>query len=167
MKNTGVIRKIDELGRIVIPKEIRKNLNIRNGEDVQIYIEEDKIVLKKHKKILSIKENAQRYLNMFKKFIDHEIYITDRESIIASSNGKYLNEGIESKLIALINDRRQDIGYSVIIGKDKLNQNYLLYPIIVDADAVGAILLLNSKEINDRDKVIVEILNSLLSVELY
>ena len=49
MKNTGVIRKIDELGRIVIPKEIRKNLNIRNGEDVQIFVEEDKIVLKKYR----------------------------------------------------------------------------------------------------------------------
>ena len=58
MKNTGVIRKIDSLGRIVIPKEIRKNLNIHNGEDVQIYIEEDKIILKKYQKVLTIKENA-------------------------------------------------------------------------------------------------------------
>ena len=43
--NTGIVRKIDELGRIVIPKEIRKNLNIRNGEDVQIFIQDNSIVL--------------------------------------------------------------------------------------------------------------------------
>ena len=47
MKNTGVVRKIDDLGRIVIPKEIRKSLNIRNGEDLQIFVDNDNIVLKK------------------------------------------------------------------------------------------------------------------------
>ena len=46
--DTGVVRKIDELGRIVIPKEIRKNLNIRNGEDVSIFIKEDMRVYDEH-----------------------------------------------------------------------------------------------------------------------
>jgi len=72
MKNTGVIRKIDELGRIVIPKEIRKNLNIRNGEDVQIYVEDEKIVLKKYQKVLTVQENVQKYLLMFSKLVDNE-----------------------------------------------------------------------------------------------
>ena len=53
--NTGMVRKIDELGRIVIPKEIRNSLHIKNGEDVSIFIKEDMIVLKKSEKMLSIK----------------------------------------------------------------------------------------------------------------
>lgn len=49
--DTGVVRKIDELGRIVIPKEIRKNLNIRNGEDVSIFVKDNMIVLKSMKEL--------------------------------------------------------------------------------------------------------------------
>jgi len=167
MKNTGVIRKIDELGRIVIPKEIRKNLNIRNGEDVQIYIEEDKIILKKYQKILSIKENAQKYVSSFCKFCDGEIYVTDRENVIASSSNNYLNEGIDFKIISLINDRRQDSGKGILIGSEKLDKYYFLSPIIVDADAIGAIIIVSDIGITDKDKVIVQILNTLLSMELY
>ena len=48
MKTTGIIRRIDELGRIVIPKEIRKNLRIKNGESLEIYLENDSIILKKY-----------------------------------------------------------------------------------------------------------------------
>lgn len=167
MKNTGVIRKIDELGRIVIPKEIRKNLNIRNGEDVQIYIEEDRIILKKYQKILSIKENAQKYLNSFSKFIASDIYVTDKEKVIASSSKSYIDEGIDSKVISLINDRRQEIGKGITFGVNKLDKYYFLYPVIVDADAIGAIIAVGDVEINDKDKVVIEVLNSILSMELY
>lgn len=48
MKSTGMIRKIDELGRIVVPKEIRKTLNIDNGDPLEIFVEGDQIILKKH-----------------------------------------------------------------------------------------------------------------------
>lgn len=48
MKSTGVVRRIDELGRIVLPIEIRKNLNIGNRDTVEIFVEEDKIILKKY-----------------------------------------------------------------------------------------------------------------------
>lgn len=166
MKNTGVIRKIDELGRIVVPKEIRKNLNIRNGEDVQIYVEEDKIILKKYQKMGSIKENAQKYLNLFNK-VSNEILVTDREKIIASSSQIYLNKGIDSKIISLINDRRQEIGRSLRFDNENVDKYYLVVPIIVDADAIGALILLSNKGINDVDKIILDILGSLLSLELY
>ena len=53
MKTTGVIRRIDELGRIVIPKEIRKNLRIKNGESLEIYLENDSIILKNYSHIES------------------------------------------------------------------------------------------------------------------
>lgn len=167
MKNTGVIRKIDELGRIVIPKEIRKNLNIRNGEDVQIYIEEDKIILKKYQKMGSIQENAQKYLNLFNKFVSNEILITDKEKIIASSINNYLNKGIDTKVISLINDRRQESGKGIKLDNEIIDKYYLVLPIIVDADAVGALIMLSNKDIVEADKMILDILSSLLSLELY
>lgn len=167
MKNTGVIRKIDELGRIVVPKEIRKNLNIRNGEDVQIYVEDDKIVLKKYQKMHSIKESAQMYLDIISKFVRGDVYVTDKERVIASSNKKYLNDVIDSKVIALINDRRQDVGHTLKIGEEKLDLFYFVIPIIVDADAIGSIILLNVKESGELEKVVLSILNSILSSMLY
>ena len=48
MKNTGIVRKVDELGRVVVPKELRRVLSIGDGEPVEIYVDEDKIVLKKY-----------------------------------------------------------------------------------------------------------------------
>ena len=51
MKSTGITRKIDELGRVVIPKEIRRNLGIRDGESLEIYTDEDSIILNKHSQI--------------------------------------------------------------------------------------------------------------------
>ena len=68
MKNTGVVRKIDELGRIVIPKEIRKTLNIGTGEDLQIFVENDSIVLKKYIKMLSLKEKSCQLIKEISKF---------------------------------------------------------------------------------------------------
>lgn len=167
MKNTGVIRKIDELGRIVIPKEIRKNLSIRNGEDVQIYVEEDKIILKKYQKVLSIKDSAQKYLNLVNKLVNCEIIVTDREKVIADSLNKYLDSVIDSKIISLINDRRQEIGFTLGIGGEKISKYYYLCPIIVDADAIGAVIILDTNNIENNYKLIADYLNLILSSELY
>jgi len=48
MKNTGIVRKVDELGRVVVPKELRRVLSIGDGEPVEIYVEDDKIILRKY-----------------------------------------------------------------------------------------------------------------------
>lgn len=61
MKSTGVLRRIDELGRIVIPKEIRKNLRISNGEALEIFVEEDQIILKKAS-LIKYKKNCTNML---------------------------------------------------------------------------------------------------------
>lgn len=160
MKNTGVIRKIDELGRIVIPKEIRKNLNIHNGEDVQIYIEADKIILEKYQKMHSIKEVVEKYLNKFSKFYNGVIYVTDKENIISSSDNLRIGEKIGNKIVSFINDRKTYFGNSLI---NEVNGNSYLFPIIVDADAIGSIILESDKIITENDKNIVEMLNILFT----
>lgn len=65
MKSTGIIRNIDELGRIVVPKEIRKQLDINNNDPVEIYVDGDKIILKKHLPACYFCGNTA-YLNDFK-----------------------------------------------------------------------------------------------------
>ena len=80
MKTTGVIRRIDELGRIVIPKEIRKNLRIKNGESVEIFVEGDSIILKKFSQIESLENVSVNYVEAFNQIIKHNIIVTDRDN---------------------------------------------------------------------------------------
>ena len=63
MKSTGVLRRVDELGRIVIPKEIRKNLKIRDGESLEIFINGDAVVLKKYSYMFAEKFRLRAYMN--------------------------------------------------------------------------------------------------------
>ena len=71
MKTTGVIRRIDELGRIVIPKEIRKNLRIKNGDSLEIFLESDNIILKKYSQLETIENVSVDYVEAFNSIIKH------------------------------------------------------------------------------------------------
>lgn len=167
MKNTGVIRKIDNLGRIVVPKEIRKNLNIHNGDDVQIFIEGDKIVLKKYQKVLTIKENAGRYLSKISKFCSGTICVIDKEIIVASSSQDYIDKRVDNKILNKIEERKQDSGHTILIDNEEILKFYYMEPIIVDADAIGGVIIVSEREISDRDKAIVSVLNMILCMEFY
>lgn len=97
MKTTGIIRRIDELGRIVIPKEIRKNLRIKNGESLEIYLENDSIILRKYSQIESLKNVSIDYVEAFNQIIKHNIIVTDRDKVIAATGPlkkKYLDKEI-------------------------------------------------------------------------
>ena len=85
MKSTGVTRKIDELGRIVIPKEIRKNLGIRDGESLEIFTENDSIILKKHFIMEKYEQLSKKLCESIYNIYKINVIITDREKVIASS----------------------------------------------------------------------------------
>ncbi len=164
--NTGIVRKIDELGRIVIPKEIRKSLNIRNGEDLQIFIRDEEIVLKKYKKLLTVKDSAIKYLYSFRKITDSTVFITDKDKIIASTLENLLGEKIDDKILNLIEERKSEDGYSLKMGNNIINKYYYALPIIIDADAIGSIIIVNDLQINEKDKLLSNVLHILLTMEL-
>lgn len=165
--NTGIVRKIDELGRIVIPKEIRKSLNIRNGEDVQIFIKDDEIILKKYKKLLTVKDRANRYLHSFRKITDSFIFITDKEKVLVSMVDNLLGEKVDDKVLSLIEERKSESGYSLKLGNNIVNKYFYLLPIIIDADAIGSIIVVNDQQINEKDKLLSSVLHILLTMEMY
>ena len=75
MRTTGIVRKIDELGRIVLPKELRKNLNIHTGDDFQILVEEEKIILEKYSRLINIETDIIKIINIFKNVYNYNIFI--------------------------------------------------------------------------------------------
>ena len=149
MKSTGVIRRIDELGRIVIPKEIRRNLGIRDGENVEIFTESDSIILKKYNRITSTSELAKNLAEIINNEFAYKMIVTDREKVIAVSglNNELLNKKLTKEQIGIIDKReiieKQD--YKLILEEIELTGNILYIPVISLNDSIGLIIMYNEK----------------------
>ena len=86
MKATGIVRRIDDLGRVVIPKEIRRTMRIREGEPLEIFVDrEGEVILKKYSPIGELSEFAQEYADALSEETGSSVYVLDRDVIIAVS----------------------------------------------------------------------------------
>ena len=155
MKATGVVRRIDDLGRVVIPKEIRKTLRIKEGEPLEIFTDrEGQIILKKYSPIGELSEFATEYAETLAKTTGHIACITDRDTVIAVSGGpkkEFLEQGISEELEKIMEDKekytsKENNDISVPITKNdnrerKFNSQ-VVYPIISDGDTIGTVILL-------------------------
>lgn len=150
MKSTGVIRRIDELGRIVIPKEIRRNLGIRDGENVEIFTDNDSIILKKYYRMSTNSDLASSLCELINNEFNYKIIITDREKIIAASgfNEDIINKSLTQNLINII-EERENKEENIIIKFDniELNGNFVFIPIISLNDSIGLVILYNEEKL--------------------
>ena len=109
MKATGVVRRIDDLGRVVIPKEIRKTLRIKEGAPLEIFTDkEGEIILKKYSPIGELTEFASGYAETLSKTTGHIAFITDKDTVIAVSGGskkEYLEQDVSEELEQLMEDK--------------------------------------------------------------
>lgn len=153
MKNTGVVRRIDDLGRIVIPKEIRKTLRIKDGESLEIFLSSDNIVLKKYSPLEGLQNFYKTYTDSIYSEIGNNVIIVDRDKVVAVSGDlrrKYLDKGISSELDKLIESRvvvssKEKNNISIIDGVSA-NACYIIAPIITGGDAVGAVIIMSLEE---------------------
>lgn len=175
MKATGVVRRIDELGRIVIPKEIRKTLRIKEGENLEIFIDDkENIVLKKYSTMNKIEDFAQELTDSIYAFFKHNIIITDNDTIIAASGKykkKYLNKSISSYLeSALLNREKSIEKYNKkinIIEEEVLEGTYAISTIISNGDVVGLVIIFdNEAVIDDQEFQICQIISNFLGKHL-
>ena len=101
MKATGIVRRIDDLGRIVIPKEIRRTLRIRETDPLEIYTENTgEIVLKKYSPVGELSQFARDYAESLAATTGQIICITDREQIVAVSGTvkkDFMSKGLFSR----------------------------------------------------------------------
>ena len=151
MKQTGVTRKIDELGRIVIPKEIRKNLGIRDGESLEIYTSDDSIILKKYYEVKKLEDVCDKLCEMIKNIYDVDLVITDREKIITSSNKDIVeNSKLNNKFLEFIDNREMFITMelsTINLGVD-ISGYFTIIPIIASSDSLGLVIIISDK-LND------------------
>lgn len=159
LKATGIVRRIDDLGRVVIPKEIRRTLRIREGDPLEIFTDrEGQVILKKYSPIGELNEFATEYCQSLHDNTNHTAIISDRDTIIAISGGskrEYLDKRISPELERLTEGRATYVTNEVnkpikLYYEDEDESSYtaqVIAPIVMQGDPIGAVVLL-SKEPN-------------------
>lgn len=158
MKATGVVRRIDDLGRIVIPKEIRKNLKIRDGESLEIFVDDEEITLKKYSSSVDLSSISQALLDAVYTSFRRSVFVTDRDKFIAGSGdlkkeflGKELSSSMEEFLLTHEKIIKKSINLDHIIAiSDIKNEkyNYILQPILADGETIGLVLMIENCNID-------------------
>jgi len=171
MKATGVVRRIDDLGRIVIPKEIRRSLRIREGDSLEIYADgSDAIILKKYSPVESIDAFASQYAEAIYSSSKKEIIITDTEKIIAAAGG-FKKDVIGKKIDLRLEEKMRRRNVQTFAPNDNLEvaENLIiksaaiLKPINVYGDIIGSVIIISENAISDIEKILVESASSFLS----
>lgn len=162
MKATGVVRRIDDLGRVVIPKEIRKVHRIKEGDPLEIFTDkEGEIILKKYSPIGELTEFASTYADTISKTTGHITCITDKDTVIAVAGGSkkdFLEKGLSKELEEVLENKevfksKENNEIAIPItkneGRERIYNGQVIYPIITDGDVVGSVILL-SKQPNQK-----------------
>lgn len=170
MKTTGIIRRIDDLGRIVIPKELRRNLRIQNGDSLEIFVDSSSIVLKKYSPMESIEESAIKYVNSFNRVIKRNVIVCDKEKVIAVGGElrkKYIGKSISEQMIHSMERRdsfveRQKKEFSFVDGITDFGY-YSFCSIVANGDLLGAVIIISlTSALSESEEQMAIILSKLL-----
>ncbi len=153
------IRKLDGLGRIVIPKEYRKKLKIGNDSKLRIALDDGYIRIEKFSDIEDNLSNLEKYQKILNKYLDLNIMITNLEEDI--NNKKELPEKIISKIkygkIVVLNNEKD------ILLNNEYNINMIIIPIILYGEVIGSLIGYSyEREITDTDQKVLELIQSIL-----
>lgn len=151
MKATGIIKKIDNLGRIVIPKEMRKRLNLKKEEKMELYVDENKIILEKYDELYTLINVTKNYINIIDKIFEFNILVTNLKKIIGTTSNVsyYQNKEITTEYYNLINERKEMEKSNIYITKDKIINSYVyIKPIINNTELLGSIVFISNNKIN-------------------
>lgn len=165
MNNRGIMRRIDELGRVVIPVEIRKYLNIKEGENIEFTLDNDAIILQKKsssKQNIKVLEDIEKILCSV---IDGEYIITDREKVLFSSCKNLLDVCLTNDIINLFSEKEEfiKVDHSELVD----SSNLYLFMYLFDNNVAGFIIIYNISDVNKYIKLMKFIclyLNELLSI---
>ncbi len=166
MKATGIVRRIDDLGRVVIPKEIRRTMRIREGDPLEIYTDrEGEVIFKKYSPIGELSAFASQYAETLYKTCNLSVIISDRDAVIASAgvskkeyNEKKLSDSIENVIESrgMYIWREGGERYSPIVDGGSHYVSCAM-PIISEGDVVGCVASLSDMSVDKpRDGAISE-----------
>ena len=155
MKATGIVRRIDDLGRVVIPKEIRRTMRIREGDPLEIYTDnEGEVIFKKYSPIGELANFAGDYAEVLHKSGGHPVLVCDRDHVVAVA-GIPKKEILERRVSSILDDMMQQRRSSALTGEDSktiqpvegMEKHMLVQsPIIASGDVCGSIMFLAQEQ---------------------
>jgi AbrB family transcriptional regulator (stage V sporulation protein T) len=162
-KATGIVRKIDDLGRVVIPKEIRRTLRIREGDPLEIYTDnEGGVIFKKYSPVGELSSSIDEYAEILSNMTSLTVVICDRDHVVAvagASKREYIGRRTTPMLEGLMESRKSFVfksddnqQFKAIEGVDRLA--IIVFPILASGDVCGAVVILSdgsNKKSNDTD----------------
>lgn len=147
MKDTGVIRKIDELGRIVIPKEIRRTLGIKDGENMQIYLSDGLICLKKYSFFSSLKDFAFMVISLIYEELGYHTLIFNNEGLIVSSFSIVETNFLDNKIYDCYSNVKT---YESVMKERLFDLEGFFYgvPLILSSECIGYLVLHSNNQLD-------------------
>ncbi len=155
LKATGIVRRIDDLGRVVIPKEIRRTLRIREGDPLEIFVDRDgEVILKKYSPIGELGDFAKEYAESLADATGHIAIITDRDVMIAvagASKKEFLEKPISDDIEQAMEERKTVVNstqgdYAVVRDRAETFSSRVIAPIIAAGDPIGSVILLSRED---------------------
>lgn len=155
LKATGIVRRIDDLGRVVIPKEIRRTLRIREGDPLEIFVDRDgEVILKKYSPIGELGDFAKEYADSLGDSTGHIAMIADRDVIVAvagASKKEFLEKQVSEDIEQAMEDRKTIVNstageFSVVKDRDEHFSARVIAPIIAAGDPIGAVVLISRED---------------------
>ncbi len=154
MKATGIVRRIDGLGRVVVPKEIRRTMKIREGDPMEIFVDRDgEVILKKYSPISELGDFAREYANSLHESMGHISCIADRDTIIAVAGApqkEFVNRPLSAAVEQVMKTRKSMIinnttEHEYYKEADDMNVarfvNEVIAPVISEGDPIGAVIM--------------------------
>jgi AbrB family transcriptional regulator (stage V sporulation protein T) len=154
MKATGIVRRIDELGRVVIPKEIRATLRLKSGDPLEIFTERDELMLKKYSPIASLEKFSESTAKSLNDVTGHLAIICDTDEVLcAFGSGKreVAGKSVSSKLDKIMRDRKSYVAnlaeggdvVPICDGEESSVTAQIIVPIVTNGDCLGAVALVS------------------------
>lgn len=159
MKETGIVRRLDELGRVVIPKEIRKTLRLTHGDPIEIFVDENEIRLKKHSPVNALSDISANLCESLYAETKMAALITDTEVIVAAKGDgfkQFLRERLTDEMHRFLLTRKTLVSSATDGRKVAVCANLppkyiseIIVPVIYDGSVVGSVVLLSCADLTD------------------
>ena len=176
MKATGIVRRIDDLGRVVIPKEIRRTLRIREGDALEIFTDaQGGVIFKKYSPVGELSTFAAQYAEVLSKVTNRGVVICDRDHVIAVagvSKKEYLERRVSPELEEYMQNRQtypngESAEVHPVEGIEKTA--CVIYPIVASSDVNGAVVLLSddtSEPTGETEEKLVQVASFFLAKQM-
>lgn len=179
MQDTGIIRRIDDLGRVVIPKELRKSLRIKEGDPLEIFASKEELVFKKYSPVMNTFSSVSTVAKGLEELTEKICIVTDTDKVIYASPkikdeiGKNVSKELEKvmkerKSLLLAKGEGADI-VPVVIGENIVMENQIIVPIISNGDCFGSVILIDTKNpqgLSFKDVNVVRLASYILAEQL-